>query len=122
MIKVYNTNGSLNHIKRHLLKNNIQGLQSVLELQNFQRDYTTTRQQIVSNCRLPDRVCSYVGTELWPLNPVTTLPNRYPRHLEPRQQLRSAHPPREADTHDEKNHVESESVFALTFFLGSHNV
>ena len=52
MSKVYNTNGSLNRIKRHLLQNNIQGFHSIPELQRFQTHYNSTRHQIVSNCRM----------------------------------------------------------------------
>jgi hypothetical protein len=49
MCKVYNTIGCLTVIKAHLYEHNVNEYQSINELINFQRDYTTTRQQIISD-------------------------------------------------------------------------
>src|SRR5687768_14329402 len=49
MCKVYNTVGSLKTIKEHLAQRNIDGFKSINELISFQDNYSTVRQQIVSN-------------------------------------------------------------------------
>jgi hypothetical protein len=48
MCKVHNTIGSLTAIKKHLLQNYVTGFNSVKELLSFQKNYDTSRQQIVS--------------------------------------------------------------------------
>jgi hypothetical protein len=52
MCKVYNTIGCLTTIKEHLQVHNVNAYQSLNELINFQKDYTVTRQQIISNHEL----------------------------------------------------------------------
>src|SRR5689334_3102504 len=49
MCKVYNTVGSLTNIKTHLTRNRVDGFHSVNELISFQNNYSTSRQQILSN-------------------------------------------------------------------------
>jgi hypothetical protein len=49
MCKVYNPVGSLTTIKSHLHEHDIYEYKSVNELINFQKNYTTARQQIISN-------------------------------------------------------------------------
>jgi len=49
MCKVYNPIGSLTTIKSHLYKHNVHEYKSVNELINFQKNYSFTRQRIISN-------------------------------------------------------------------------
>jgi hypothetical protein len=49
MCKVYNSVGSLTTIKFHLHRHNIDDLNSLHEIIAFQKDYSTYRQQIISN-------------------------------------------------------------------------
>jgi hypothetical protein len=49
MCKVFNTIGCLNYIQYHLNNHNIHEFNSIDELINFQRDYSLTQQQIISN-------------------------------------------------------------------------
>ncbi|SHM20484.1 nuclease-related domain-containing protein [Mucilaginibacter sp. OK098] len=49
MCKVYNTIGCLTTIKSHLREYNIDGYKSLNELIDFQKNYSVTRQQIISN-------------------------------------------------------------------------
>ncbi|MEY4962917.1 MAG: hypothetical protein RLZZ323_236 [Bacteroidota bacterium] len=48
MCKTYNTIGSLRTLKFHLEKNNIHDFKSLNEVINFQKSYTTLRQQLIS--------------------------------------------------------------------------
>jgi hypothetical protein len=52
MCKVYNTIGCLTTIKSHLREHNINDYKSLNELINFQKNYSVTRQQIISNHKL----------------------------------------------------------------------
>jgi len=48
MCKVYNSVGSLTAVKTHLRKHNINDLNSIKEVINFQKDFSTLRLQIIS--------------------------------------------------------------------------
>ena len=52
MCNVYRSIGSLTTIKSHLQRNNVTGLTSVNELIAFQKNYSTTWQQVISNHEL----------------------------------------------------------------------
>lgn len=52
MCKVYNTVGSLTVIKERLAQNKITNFNSTQELISFQKNYTTSREQIISGQRL----------------------------------------------------------------------
>lgn len=49
MCKIYNTIGSLNHIKTHLRQHNIEGFNSLKELLLFQKNYDSERAQLIAN-------------------------------------------------------------------------
>jgi len=49
MCKVYNSIGSLTAIKSHLRQHNVNEFKSLNEVINFQKNYSVTRQQIISN-------------------------------------------------------------------------
>jgi hypothetical protein len=49
MCKVHNSVGSLTDIKSHLRKHNVNEFKSINELINFQKNYSVTQQQIISN-------------------------------------------------------------------------
>ncbi|HCR53013.1 MAG TPA: nuclease-related domain-containing protein [Cyclobacteriaceae bacterium] len=49
MCTIYNTIGSLNHIKTHLQQHNIEGFNSIKELLLFQKDYDRDRAQLIAN-------------------------------------------------------------------------
>lgn len=51
MCKVYNTIGSLTHIKNHLRQHNVDGFNSINELLSFQKSYAVEREQLVANQR-----------------------------------------------------------------------
>jgi hypothetical protein len=52
MCNVYRSVGSLTTIKSHLQRNNVTGLTSLNELIAFQKNYSTSRQQIISKHEL----------------------------------------------------------------------
>jgi hypothetical protein len=49
MCRTYNTIGSLTTLKSHLANNNIHEFKSLREVIDFQRSYTTLRQQLISH-------------------------------------------------------------------------
>ena len=52
MCNVYRSVGSLTTIKSHLQRNNVTGITSLNELIAFQKNYSTSRQQIISKHEL----------------------------------------------------------------------
>ena len=52
MCNVYRSVGSLTTIKSHLQRNNVAGLTSLNELIAFQKNYSTSRQQVISKHEL----------------------------------------------------------------------
>jgi hypothetical protein len=69
MCKVYNSIGSLTTIKSHLQKHNVNEFKSLNELINFQKNYSVTRQQIISNhTLLIEQEKNTLGDEIVQLN------------------------------------------------------
>jgi len=69
MCKVYNSIGSLTAIKSHLREHNVNEFKSLNELINFQKNYSVTRQQIISNhSLLIEQEKNTLGEEIAQLN------------------------------------------------------